>query len=183
MPDYRRYYVPGGTFFLTIVTWHRQRIFSNPQHAALLGEVWRHVERKYPFVTDAICLLPDHIHCLITLPDRDEDYPSKIQMIKSLFTKRYLALLPNRLVENESHTRRREANVWQRRYWEHTIRDQADYDAHLDYIHYNPVKHGYVTRAMDWQWSSIARYVRDGVYDQDWGVAEPERIKSIRGGE
>jgi putative transposase len=148
-----------------------------------LGEVWRHVEGKYPFTTNAICLLPDHIHCLITLPEGDEDYPFKIQMIKSLFTKRYLRLDANRILTDESRNKRREACVWQRRYWEHTIRDQADFNAHLDYIHYNPVKHGYVEKVVDWQWSSFSRYLRNGLYDEEWGIAEPEKVKRIQGGE
>ena len=112
---------------------------------------------------------PDHIHTLITLPEDDVDYSLRIRDIKRLFTTEYLAIFGETTPRNRSRINKKEASVWQRRFWEHTIRDELDYQNHFDYIHYNPVKHGLVKDVSMWAWSSFHRYVSLGVYEPGWG--------------
>ena len=134
-----------------------------------MQSVWKDVSTRFPFTTDAFCLLPDHLHCILTLPTGDANYPIRIREIKRLFTKAYLSQNKEKYTRDSSHLARNEATIWQRRYWEHTIRDEDDLKHHLNYIHYNPVKHGFVTHVCDWQWSSFHRYVKEGYYEKDWG--------------
>ena len=169
MPEYRRSFIPGGTFFFTVVTFHRCPILATVEARTILQSTWKNVQERFAFTTYAICLLPDHIHCIWTLPDSDTNYSLRWKEIKRLFSREYGRLGENRDARNVSRVKRKELNIWQRRFWEHTIRDERDFERHLDYIHYNPVKHGIVQRVRDWQWSSFHRYVRMGVYDADWG--------------
>lgn len=169
MPEYRRARVQGGTFFITIVTFNRIPIFVNPIARDLLHNAWEVVTRRLPFTTDAICLLPDHIHALLTLPEDDADFSMRIREIKRLFTKNYLVEIGSATTRNQSRMDKNEATVWQRRFYEHTIRDEQDVHTHIDYIHFNPVKHGLVNQVSDWQWSSFHRYVKNGYYLPDWG--------------
>ena len=113
------------------------------------------MSQRHPFSTDAICLLPDHIHCVWTLPEADQNYSTRWKEIKRRFTNGYLDEIGPVEIRNQSREKRGEASIWQRRFWEHTIRDQEDLDRHINYIHYNPVKHGLVQRVRDWQWSSF----------------------------
>jgi len=138
---------------------------------------------RFPFATDAVCLLPDHIHCIWTLPDRDINYSVRWKEIKSLFTKSYLEQIGPGDIRSESRVRRGEAAIWQRRFWEHTIRDQTDLNRHLDYIHYNPVKHELVQTVSDWPWSSFHRYVKMGYYETNWGEAVRQEVKDMVCGE
>ena len=169
MPKYRRAQVPGGTFFITIVTFERSPIFTNPQARAFLHIAWEDVTTQFPFTTGAICLLPDHMHALITLPEDVTNFSIRIREIKRLFTKAYLAEIGFTRGRNQSRIDKGEATIWQRRFYEHTIRDERDLNAHIDYIHYNPVKHGLVDQVSQWQWSSFHRYVKNGFYSPDWG--------------
>lgn len=169
MPEYRRAQVPGGTFFITIVTFNRSPILTNPQARAFLHDAWEDVIGRFPFTTEAICLLPDHIHALITLPENETNFSIRIREIKRLFTKAYLAEIGSTKTRNQSRIDKSEATVWQRRFYEHTIRDERDLNTHIDYIHYNPMKHGLVDCVSDWQWSSFHRYVKNGFYSSDWG--------------
>jgi putative transposase len=169
MPEYRRAKVPGGTFFITVVTFNRLPIFLNPIARDLLHVAWEDVTRRFPFTTDAICLLPDHIHALITLPEEDADFSMRIREIKRLFTRVYLAEIGSVTNRSRSRMDKNEATVWQRRFYEHTIRDERDLNTHMDYIHFNPVKHGLVSHVSEWQWSSFHRYVKNGYYSPDWG--------------
>jgi putative transposase len=124
---------------------------------------------KRYFVIDAAVVLPDHIHCVWALPAGDADFATRWRLIKSFVTKRLsgcAATRPIRTTGNNKNSR----SVWQHRYWEHLMRDESDYRAHIDYIHYNPVKHGYVSRPVDWPYSSIHRYVADGQMPGDWGA-------------
>ncbi|HSN95104.1 MAG TPA: transposase [Anaerolineaceae bacterium] len=162
MPEYRRAQVPGGTFFITIVTYKRSPIFNHHRARAILHKSWQEVSKRFPFTTDAICLLPDHLHVLITLPDDESNFSIRIREIKRLFTKAYLAEFGSNNPGNQSRIDKSEATIWQRRFYEHTIRDERDLNTHIDYIHYNPVKHGLVDRASQWQWSSFDRYVQNG---------------------
>lgn len=143
---------------------------------------WKDVHKRFPFEVEAICLLPDHIHCIWTLPEEDEDYSRRWKEIKRLFTKGYLEEIGPGEYRNESRKKRGEAAIWQRRFWEHAIRDESDLSRHIDYIHFNPVKHGLVQAPRDWAWSSFHRYVKMGYYDPDWGDM-PEEARELKYGE
>ena len=169
MPNYRRSYT-GSTYFFTVVTYNRQPILTSEASRNLLHSAWADVQQRHPFTTDAVCLLPDHIHCIWTLPQEDQDYSVRWKEIKGLFTKGYLDLVGPGEFRNPSRQKRGEATLWQSRFWEHTIRDHADLNLHIDYIHYNPIKHGLVQRAADWQWSSFHRFVEKGYYSMDWST-------------
>lgn len=134
-----------------------------------MHRVWKDVMKRFPFSLDAICLLPDHLHCIWTLPEADSNYSVRWKEIKRLFTKDFLAEIGTGEHRNESRQKRNEAAIWQRRFWEHKIRDDLDLEKHIEYIHYNPVKHGLVQSVRDWPWSSFHRYVRMGYYSVDWG--------------
>ena len=133
--------------------------------------------------SDAVCLLPEHLHCIWTLPEGDADYAVRWKNIKRLFTRSYLKQVGPGGARNASRQRRGEAAIWQRRFWEHTIRDEADLNRHLDDIHFNPVKHGLVQRVADWPWSSFHRYVRLGFYDREWGEGIGNDLSEMRCGE
>lgn len=167
--QYRRSSLSGATYFFTIVTHNRKKIFRGSNNIALLRDAFGQVKEKHPFSIDAVVILPDHLHCLITLPGGDADYPQRIRMIKGRFTRNYHGGL---YAGSASRAAKAERAVWQRRYWEHLIQDEKDYTRHVDYIHYNPVKHGLVSSPKDWKWSSFSRYVEKGVYDISWGAGE-----------
>ena len=163
MPDYRRNRVSGGTYFFTVSLRDRQSDLLVANIDALRSSV-RKVRTRAPFHIDAWVVLPDHMHCLWTLPEGDTDYPGRWQAIKKHFSKTIPADEPRSAVM----VRRGERGIWQRRYWEHTIRDDQDYAAHMDYIHFNPVKHGLVLHAAEWPFSSLHRCVRQGLYPSAW---------------
>ena len=152
MSEYRRIFIPGGTYFFTLVTRERYPWFAEEQHVAALREAFTRIGRDKPFTIEAIVVLPDHLHCLWRLPKGDADFSGRWREIKKA-TSRIIAPTSNA---------RHERNVWQRRFWEHVIRDEMDWRLHVDYIHYNPVKHGYVTRPGDWPWSSFRKAVARG---------------------
>ncbi len=165
---YRRTRVPGGSWFFTVVTRDRCPFFRKPADVALLRHALRKVRCEYPFTINAMVVLPDHLHCVWTLPCGDVDYLTRWRLIKSCVTRENLG-------NGDLHA----GSVWQKRYWEHLIRDESDLRAHVDYIHYNPVKHGYVDRPVEWPYSSVARYVRQGAYPVDWGcggIVLPETV-------
>jgi putative transposase len=168
---YRRYFVPGGSYFFTVVTHRRARHFATESARQVLGEKLRDCQAEWPFTIDAIVLLPEHLHMLWTLPPGDAAYPERWAWIKKEFTKAWLAGGGWEGPVSASRRRKRERGVWQRRYWEHTIRDPHDFERHFDYIHYNPVKHGHVSCPRDWPYSSFHRWVEAGVYESDWGCA------------
>lgn len=153
----------GGTFFFTATLQDRG---SNAlvENVELLRAAFNAVKVEAPFTIDAIVILPDHLHTIWTLPEGDRNYSKRWRAIKSRFT-RALVKQGVKLSKN-GHG---EYNLWQRRYWEHTIRDERDLNRHIDYIHYNPVKHGLVNRVREWPYSSFHRYVREGLVDIDWG--------------
>lgn len=166
---YRRSQIGGGTYFFTVVTYNRLKLFNSPSRIALLQDSFRQVKERHPFTIDAIIILPDHLHCMLTLPQGDARYPLRMRMIKSHFSRKYPEGLPE---SSSSRIAKGEKAVWQRRYWEHLIRDEEDYARHVEYIHYNPVKHSLVKSPRDWQWSSFHDYVEKGVYDINWGAGE-----------
>jgi len=170
MSLYRRYFVQGGTFLFTVVTDRRAPLFANAAARRVLGSVLRRSLRRYPMDVVAIVLLPDHLHTLWTLPPGDANYSRRWSWIKSQLTKRWLALDGQEQPQRDAHHREGRRGIWQRRFWEHTVRDEDDLEAHFDYIHYNPVKHGLVARPRDWPWSKFHRWVAHGHYDIDWGA-------------
>ena len=163
MPDYRRNRVPGGTYFFTVNLRDRR---SNllVTHIQALRHAVRETRALMPFHIDAWVVLPEHLHCLWTLPEGDADFPGRWQAIKTAFTKS----LPTGEARTPVMLRRGERGVWQRRYWEHTIRDERDYATHMDYIHCNPVKHGLVQHKAAWPYSTFRRCVSQGVYPTHW---------------
>jgi putative transposase len=166
MVRYRRNIIPGGTFFFTLTLTNR-RSAHLIEHVAALRSAFRVTRNERPFQIDAIAILPDHLHAIMTLPDGDADYSGRWRRIKSSFTRQVAGVAT---IEKD---RRGEYALWQKRFWEHTIRDDADLEQHVDYIHFNPVKHGLVSRVVDWSYSSFHRYVRQGFLPEDWaGTAE-----------
>ena len=124
MPDYRRAKLTGGTFFFTVVTFNRLPILTGEAVRKLLHDAWMDTRQRFPFQTEAVVLLPDHIHCIWTLPKGDANFSMRWNGIKRLFTKGYLAQIGPGVTRNVSRQKRREAAVWQRRFWEHTLRDE-----------------------------------------------------------
>jgi putative transposase len=169
MSDYRRAYVPGGSFFFTLVTEHRAPLFRDNAARTLLGTALRNCRQNWPFRMDALVLLDDHLHAIWTLPKNDSRYSARWGFIKKEFTKAWLEAEGDEQPRSPSRLKQRRRGVWQRRFWEHVIRDENDYAKHFDYLHYNPVKHGYVKQAKDWPYSTLHRYIKQGVYDADWG--------------
>ena len=162
MVHYRRNYLSGGTFFFT-VTLRDRGAATLVDYIGPLRQAVRVTHQQRPFTIDAMVVLPEHIHALWTLPAGDSDYAGRWRAIKSHFTR---ALLKQGI--QLSRNARGEYKLWQRRYWEHTIRDEQDLKHHLDYIHYNPVKHRLVNTVYEWPYSSFHRFVRQGVYPHDW---------------
>ena len=169
MSNYRRAVQPGATYFFTVVTYHRTSWFDCEEHVSVLREAFRRNMEKRPFRMDAVVVLPDHLHCLWKLPQGDGDFSGRWREIK----KRVSRQLDSRT------NARNERLVWQKRFWEHLIRDEKDWRNHMDYIHYNPVKHGLVKRPTDWPWSSFSKAVARGWYDTDWGMTEPAMIAGM----
>ncbi len=168
---YRRLFIPGATYFFTVVTAHRRKLFQDKDAIEALRQAFRHVSQKRPFTVNAMVVLPDHLHCIWTLPPADADYPTRWRLIKTWMTQQWTPRPAHRRVPD--HRRRARSTLWQSRYWEHRIRDEADYRLHIDYIHYNPVKHGYVQHPGAWPYSSFRRHVRAGLYPREWGATEP----------
>jgi putative transposase len=172
MPNYRRCYVPGGTYFFTLVTCDRVRIFDSSTARQLLGDKLRACQVRWPFQIPAIVLLPDHLHAIWSLPEGDKEYSLRWAWIKKEFTKAWLAAGGTEQLVSASKQARRNRGVWQVRFWEHTVRDEDDFERHFDYTHYNPVKHGLVRSPCDWPYSSFHRWVKAGVYPANWGHAD-----------
>ena len=166
---YRRSDVAGATYFFTVNLAERHRTLLT-DHIDTLRTVMRGVKQRHPFHIDALVILPDHLHCIWTLPEGDADYPLRWTLIKAGFSRR----IPRTERRNSSRVDKGERGIWQRRYWEHMIRDEGDYARHVDYIHFNPVRHGYAPRAADWPYSSIHRYIAAGMLTRDWGAGERE---------
>jgi putative transposase len=179
MPEYRRLYFPGGTFFFTLVTYETRPIFANEGAGILFYEILEKVSSKLPFDTVAFSLLPEHFHGIWKFPEGDSNYSLRLSEIKRQFSHRYLREIEPILEKSSSRFRRGAISVWQRRFLEHTIRDEKDLFNHIDYIHYNPVKHGLVRRVCDWKDSSFNEFMNQGLYDIDWGEGEVEKKKLV----
>ena len=164
MARYRRYRIPGGCYFFTVNRADRQlRLLT--EHAVSLRAAFREVSAAHPLTIEAIVVLPDHLHCIWTLPSGDEDFSNRWRQIKSAFSHS----LPVTERRSKSRIGKGERSIWQRRFWEHAIRDEEDFERHVEYIHYNPVKHAHVSHVVDWPYSSFHRFVAHGVYPKNWG--------------
>lgn len=174
MSRYRRANIAGATYFFSVVTYRRQIILCDTPVRKVLREAIQTVREVRPFTIDAWVLLPDHLHCIWILPPGDNDFSARWAMIKRKVSLESGALYKRHDWLTPSKRKRRESTLWQRRYWEHQIRNAADYQRHVDYIHWNPVKHGHVKCVADWPYSTFHRYVGRGMYPVGWGGVELE---------
>ena len=173
MARYRRA-LDGTTYFFTLVTYRRRPILCDEPVRAALRAAFERVRIRLPFHIDAIVLMPDHLHCIWTLPDGDVNFAARWSQIKHHVAFTCWQTYGNFTV-TAAQQRRREAPIRQRKYWEHRIRDERDMEKHIDYIHYNPVKHGLAASAATWEYSSFKRYVENRIYPADWGGTDEAR--------
>lgn len=172
MPNYRRSRVAGGRYFFTVNLLEQYPNDLLIRHIDALRDAVSHVRRQRPFDIHGWVVLPDHIHCIWSLPAGDLNFETRWRLIKTLFVKALPTLERRSIVR----VRRGERGIWQRRYWEHTIMDDRDFEAHMNYLHFNPVKHGYVDRVRDWPYSTFLRCVDNGTYPLDWGGDHKDEI-------
>lgn len=172
MPNYRRPGVAGGTYFITQVTYQRQPWLSEEIGRRALRQAIARVRERYPFKVDAFVLLPDHFHCIWTLPADDSDLSTRLRLVKGYVTRHYGAALDLPLAVSASRQKRKERNLWQRRFWEHLIRDEEDFARHCDYIHFNPVRHQLCHAPTDWQFSTVHRFIEQGIYPENWSCSD-----------
>jgi len=173
MTNYRRADFPGGYYFFTVVTYNRRKLFNDPVARQCLHVAWAKAKHKMPFEDVAICLLPNHLHCVWQLPENDADFSLRWARIKAGFSHLYLSVGGTESSQTASRHRKRERGIWQRRFWEHQIRDERDLQRHVDCIHYNPVKHGLVEQVEDWPWSTYRRYAGEMTYPlRYWQAAQ-----------
>ena len=171
MSNYRRSY-EGRVFFFTVVTYHRQKILTTKAGRDCLRTAFQKTMQERPFEVIAIVLLPNHLYAIWKLPENDTDYSNRWRQIKTLFTRNWHPNENDNKTFSESRRKRGEKNVWQRRFFEHTCRDECDLKRCVDYVHVNPLKHRCVERVKDWPWSTFHRYVRLGEYAEDWGSSQ-----------
>ena len=177
MPDYRRNRVKGGCYFFTfnLLQRHQNRLLV--EQIELFRNVVKQVKQKHPFHIDDWVILPEHTHCILALPLGDDDYSKRIRLIKTLFSKQ----IPKTERLSDVRKKKGERGIWQRRYWEHTIQDDQDYIRHMDYLHYNPVKHGHVEKVIGWPYSTFHHHVANGLYSESWGANEVDITIGERG--
>ncbi len=173
MSNYRRWYVPGGTYFFTCVTHRRIPFLTYPLARKTLRQAIKTVQHKFPFKVVAIVLLPDHWHTVWSLPPGDMRYPTRWRRIKEEFTKQWLARRGPEMLQSTSRDKHHMRGIWQKRYWEHTIEDEQDLERCVDYLHWNPRKHNLVDNLREWRWSSFHRFVAAGQYEPAWGSVDP----------
>lgn len=185
MSRYRRATVPGATYFFTLVTYRRRPILCDALVRSALRNAIQTTRARYPFTIDAWVLLPDHFHCLWTLPVGDADFALRWNRIKRAVSLACAADYHRADWMTTSKTKHRESTIWQRRFWEHCIRNEIDYAKHVDYIYINPVKHALVAQVADWPYSTFHRDVSRGIYPRDWAgtsdtpafiVGEPDNM-------
>ena len=175
MPDYRRAWLPGGTYFFTVNLLQRQGNDLLTRHIELLRAAIKSVRQRHPFKIHGWVVLPEHMHCVIELPADDANYATRWRLIKMGFSK----ALPRTERLSAVRIRRGERGIWQRRYWEHLIRDERDFRAHMDYVHINPLKHGLVRCVADWPYSTFHRLVEKGIYPQNWAGGKEGDLEYI----
>ena len=168
MTQYRRPTVPGATWFFTVNLAERKGNSLLVDEVGALRSAFREVQAAHPFRIEAVVILPDHLHCIWMLPPGDSDFSTRWGLIKGNFSR----AIVNGERRSDSRQKRGERGIWQRRFWEHLIRDEDDFRRHADYIHWNPVKHGWVNKVADWPHSSFHTYLSRGVYEENWGDVE-----------
>lgn len=160
-----------------VVTFNRQPIFAKESFIRLLESCLNEVRENLPYMTDAMVILPDHLHTIWTLPDDDSDFSTRWNLVKGAFSRRYSGFRVSDVPE--SMLKKNEAGIWQRRFWEHVIYNQEDFNRHCDYIHYNPVKHGLVKSPAEWKHSSINDFIDAGKYSEGWGEDLPKGLSEL----
>lgn len=169
MSHYRRSHTTGATYFFTLTSYRRRQVLTEPSVRSALRDAIHVVRERLPFVIHAWVLLPDHLHCIWELPENNAAFGLRWCLIKQRVSRALHGEGAMVLERSSSQIKRREIGFWQRRFWEHQIQDDCDFSRHMDYIHWNPVKHGYVSRVREWPYSTFHRYVRAGFYPEDWG--------------
>ena len=169
MSNYKRIYFSNRSYFFTVVTHNRIKLFAEDKNVQLLKSAFRCVLSRKPFKIEAICILPDHLHCIWTMTE-DSNYSIRWQMIKTNFSRQHRCQNPEF----------KQKKLWQPRFWEHVIRDKDDMHRHIDYIHYNPVKHGLVESVGDWRYCSFVKFQDQGFYEKGWGESEPESVVGLQ---
>jgi putative transposase len=180
MPNWRRALVAGGTYFFTVVTDQRAPFLCDETARRILGTVLSDCRKRWPFELDAIVLLPDHLHSIWTLPAGETKYSMRWAWIKKEFTKCWLAEGRSEQIQTAGRLRDGRRGIWQAKFWEHVIDSDEDLEAHVDYIHYNPVKHGFAIAPVEWPWSSFHRWVKDGRYPPEWGRSGEDDLRIRR---
>ena len=175
MTEYRRFYIPKALWFFTVNLAERKNNRLLIEQIDLLGQAFRYVKTRKPFCMNAVVIMPDHLHCIWTLPPDDGDYSIRWNLLKGYFSRK---ISTGERISN-SRQKRRERGIWQRRFWAHLIEDQEDLNRHIDYIHWNPVKHGYVKQVVEWPHSSFHQYIKHGVYSDDWGGGRSHEIQGF----
>jgi putative transposase len=173
MPDYRRWRVSGGTYFFTLVTAQRIPILTTELGRQLLRLAIDQVKAKRPFQIEAMVLMPDHLHAVWSLPQGDADYSLRWSAIKEQFTRHWLKQGGPEAFASASRRQHRERGIWQRRFWEHTCQDTAEIERAVDYIHWNPCKHGLVKNVREYPWSTFQKFMKAGQYPENWGHRDP----------
>ncbi|MGH8497476.1 MAG: REP-associated tyrosine transposase [Methylococcales bacterium] len=170
MSNYRRVFIPGGVYFFTVVTYQRKAIFAMPENVDVLRIAYKRIMAEKLFTTDAIVVLPDHLHCIWRLPEGDADFPERWREIKKIVSKR---------IGIKRHDRNA-MDLWQPRFFDHVLRNEEDWRGHVDYIHYNSVKHGLAASPAEWPYSSFHKAVAKGWHAENWGSnGEPETIDNM----
>jgi putative transposase len=169
MSNYRRANIKGASYFFTVVTERRQAILTNDDVRNALRNAILKVRESHPFNIDAWVLLPDHLHCIWTLPEGDADFSTRWRLIKREVTFSIGEKYFQENLQTERKKLKQQGTIWQNRFWEHLIKDENDFSTHMDYLHFNPVKHGLVEKVNQWPWSTFHRLVEQGVYPIDWG--------------
>jgi len=177
MPNYRRDQTPGATWFFTVVAFKRRPIFCHERFRNSLQRSVLKTREDHPFEINAWVLLPDHLHCVWTLPHNDTNFSIRWKLIKQYVSRDCQSYYRLQAGLSVAKKKRRESSLWQRRFWEHRIRSERDFTNHLDYLHFNPVKHGHCHNPADWPFSSIHRYQAKGIYPKDWAATESPNLK------
>lgn len=175
MTEYCRFYIPKAMWFFTVNLAERKNNRLLIEKIDVLRDAFRYVKKQKYFYMNAVVIMPDHLHCIWTMPPDDGDFSIRWNMLKGRFSR---SIDVGERV-SKSRKKRRERGIWQRRFWAHLIEDQEDYNRHVDYIHWNPVKHGWVNKVCDWPYSSFHRYVEHGIYTENWGNNEIPEIDGI----
>ena len=183
MSHYRRARFCGGYYFFTVVTYKRRKILAGDLARKHLREAFEKVRSRRYFKTIAFCLLPEHLHCIWQLPPGDGDYSTRWSLVKRDFTMSFLKEGGDEFTQSNSRLKHRHRGIWQKRFWEHQIRDERDLQNHIDYIHYNPVKHGLAKDVDDWPWSTYHKYVESGRYGKVDLEEMQERVGDVFVGE